>query len=68
MAGAAGGLVGALFYAAFGPFKCKQCGPIARSEFPKDIQSKMTLGSLLLVVTAVVLFVLVIALLIFIKK
>ena len=56
----AGGLVGALFVAAFGSFGCKKCGKIPRSEFPPDIKQRMMLGSLGLIAGAVVLFVVVI--------
>src|SRR5262245_61279127 len=63
-AGVAGGLVGALIFAAFGPLKCKTCGPIAKHEFPPDVRQKMMLGSLALVATAVVVLVAAIAVLI----
>ena len=56
----AAGLVGALFYAAFGSFQCKKCGKIARSEFPHEDRAKMTTGSVLMAVGAVALFVAVI--------
>ncbi len=46
----AAGLLGALFYAAFGAFQCKKCGKIARSEFASDVRAKMATGTLLLVV------------------
>lgn len=49
----AAGLVGLLFTAAFGAFKCEKCGKIPRNEFPSDVQMKMALGTLLLVVVAV---------------
>ena len=66
-AGAAGGAVGALLYSAFGSFQCKKCGPITRSEFPTDVRRQMTLGSIAIVVIAVVLFVAVIALLVWLQ-
>ena len=50
---ATAGLVGALFYAAFGAFECKKCGKIARSEFPAEVQSKMAVVTLLLIVGAI---------------
>jgi hypothetical protein len=50
---ATAGLVGALFYAAFGSFECKKCGKIARSEFPPEVRSKMAFVSLLLVIGAI---------------
>jgi uncharacterized membrane protein len=46
------GLVGALFYAAFGAFECTQCGKIPRSEFPPDVQRRMSIGTLLLALAA----------------
>jgi purine-cytosine permease-like protein len=52
----AGGLVGALFVAAFGSFGCKRCGKIPRSEFPQEVRSRMLMGSLGLIVGAFVLF------------
>jgi hypothetical protein len=52
---ATAGLVGALFYAAFGSFECKKCGKIARSEFPPEARNKMAIVSLLLVLGAVAL-------------
>jgi hypothetical protein len=51
---ATAGLVGAMFYAAFGAFECKKCGKIARSEFPPKIQVQMALISLLLIIVAIV--------------
>lgn len=47
------GLIGALFYAAFGSFVCKQCGKIKRSEFPPEIRRKMVLGSVAMVAGAI---------------
>ena len=67
-AGLAGGLVGALLYAAFGSFQCKACGPIARNEFPPDVRSRMVLGSLSLIGIAVVLLVAVIYLLMILQR
>ncbi len=60
---AAAGLVGALFYMAFGAFRCPKCGKIPRSEFSSDDRAKMTRGTLILIVVAVALAVGVIALL-----
>lgn len=59
----AAGLVGALFYAAFGAFQCKTCGKIAKSEFSTEDQAKMTTGSVLMSLGAVGLLVLCIVLL-----
>ncbi|MCI0358601.1 MAG: hypothetical protein L0211_08965 [Planctomycetaceae bacterium] len=56
-AAVAGGLVGALIYGAFGSFRCCQCGPIAKEEFPPEVQSKMTAGSAGMIAVAVVIFV-----------
>ena len=50
----AAGLVGALFYAAFGDFQCKGCGKIAKSEFPPEARTKMLLGSLMMLVIAII--------------
>jgi hypothetical protein len=58
----AGGLVGALFYAAFGSFECKNCGKIATSEFPPEVRDKITRDSVLLAVGAVALLILVLLL------
>jgi uncharacterized membrane protein YidH (DUF202 family) len=56
----AGGLVGAMVVAAFGSFGCKKCGKIARGEFPAEVRNRMMLGSVGLIVGALVLFVVVI--------
>jgi len=53
------GLVGALFYAAFGSFQCKKCGKIARNEFSPTDRTKMSIFSILMVIGAVVLLVVV---------
>ncbi len=50
---ATAGLVGALFYAAFGSFQCKKCGKILRSEFPPEVRAKMAAGSLIMIVVAI---------------
>jgi hypothetical protein len=52
-------LVGALFYAAFGSFVCKQCGKIKRSEFPPEVRQKMMLGSLAMVGGAILILIVV---------
>jgi len=49
------GLIGALFYAAFGSFQCAKCGAVARSEFPAEVRTKMATGSVLMVFGAIVL-------------
>lgn len=67
MAGVAGGLVGAMIVAAFGSFKCKACGTIPRSEFAPDVRRKMMIGSVTLGVTALVLFLGVIILLVYMQ-
>jgi hypothetical protein len=66
-AGAAGGAVGALLASAFGSFHCPQCGPIARREFPPDVQRRMMLGSVTLVLVAVGLLIALIVVLILIR-
>jgi hypothetical protein len=60
--------VGALIASAFSGFHCPKCGPIAKSEFPPDVQSKMTFGSIAMVGIAVVLLVVVIGLIVFIQS
>lgn len=50
------GLVGALFYAAFGAFECGECGKIARSEFPPQDRTRMMFGSVLFVFFALAAF------------
>ncbi len=59
-AGATGGLVGVMLSVAFAGFQCAKCGPIARSEFPDEVRSKMLMKSLALGVGALVLLVVVI--------
>ena len=51
---ATAGLVGALFYAAFGAFECKTCGKIGRNEFPVEVRNKMAVTTLVLTVCAIV--------------
>ena len=68
VAGFAGGAVGALIFAAVGPFKCKQCGPIAKNEFPADVRRKMLTGSIAMVVFAVLLLIGVVALLAYVQR
>jgi hypothetical protein len=58
-AAVAGGLVGALLYGAFGSFQCRQCGPIAKEEFPPEVQEKMWVGSAAMIAGAVALLVIV---------
>jgi len=50
----AAGLVGALFYMAFGSFECKKCGKISKSEFSSSDQARMTMGSLIMIIIAVI--------------
>jgi hypothetical protein len=66
--GLAGGAVGGLLYAAFGKFQCKKCGPIPRKEFAPEVRQKMLLGSLAIVVIALVLLIAVIVLLVFLQQ
>ena len=67
-AGVAGGAMGALLYSAFGSPRCKGCGPVARREFPPEVQRQMLLGSVGLLAIAVVLFVGVIALVVALRQ
>lgn len=67
-AGLAGGLVGALVYAAFGSFRCQTCGKIPMSEFPPEVRSKARLGSFALIGGAVLLIILVILLQAFLRS
>jgi hypothetical protein len=67
-AGVAGGLVGAMIFAAFGAFRCKTCGPIPRPEFPPDVQQKMLFGSVALIVTAVVVLIAALALIAYLSQ
>ncbi len=62
--GVVGGALGALLFAAFGSFQCKRCGTIPRGEFPPETRQSMLLGSLGLVVGAVLLLIAVVALLV----
>jgi len=57
---AGAGLVGALFYAAFGSFQCPKCGKISGSEFPPEARTKMLLGSMAMVAGAIILVIFVI--------
>jgi DNA-directed RNA polymerase subunit RPC12/RpoP len=50
-----GGVVGAMLFSAFASYNCWQCGPIAKEEFPAEVRSKMAVGTVALVVGAVVL-------------
>ena len=58
-AAVAGGLVGSLLFSAVSSFRCWQCGPISKEEFPPDVQKQMTAGSAGMIAVAVVLLVLV---------
>lgn len=58
----AAGVVGALFYSAFGAFQCKNCGKLKRSEFSTEDQSKMLFRSAALVVAGVAIAILVLLL------
>ena len=52
---ATAGLVGLLFYMAFGSFQCKKCGKISRGEFSSTDQTKMMIGSVLMTIIALLL-------------
>jgi hypothetical protein len=67
-AGIAGGAVGGLLYAAFGSFHCEKCGPVPRSEFPPEVRTRMALGSLAMVLIALVLLIGVIVLLVVLRS
>lgn len=67
-AGVAGGVVGALVFAAFASFQCETCGKIPMNEFPPDVRSKARFGSLAMVIGAIVLLVLVVSLLVYLKS
>jgi hypothetical protein len=54
----AAGLVGALFYAAFGPLQCQHCGEIPRDEFPTTDRTKMASMTFLMVAGGVALSIL----------
>src|SRR6266702_2656576 len=49
------GLIGALFYAAFGSFQCAKCGTVARSEFPAEVRTRMATGSFFMAFGGIVL-------------
>jgi len=49
------GLIGALFYAAFGSFQCVKCGAVASSEFPAEVRTRMATGSFLMAFGGIVL-------------
>ncbi|MGA2586905.1 MAG: hypothetical protein ABSF88_07790 [Candidatus Aminicenantales bacterium] len=51
----AAGVVGAMFFAAFGAFKCKNCEKIPRSEFPAEVRQKISTGTFILVVSGIAL-------------
>ena len=67
-AGVAGGLVGALVFAAFASFQCESCGKIPMKEFPPEVRSKARLSSLAMVAGAIVLLILLISLLVYLKS
>ena len=56
------GLVGVMFYKAFGSFYCERCGELRRSEFPAWDQVRMLIGTLMLILFAIVLLIFVILL------
>jgi DNA-directed RNA polymerase subunit RPC12/RpoP len=66
--GGAGGLVGMLIMAAFAGFHCPECGKVPRRDFPPEARTQMLLGSVGLIVGAIVVFILVIALLVWISS
>lgn len=64
----AGGLIGALFVAAFGSFRCQKCGKIPHAEFPAETQNRMRLGSLGLIGGGVLLLVVIVGLLVVLQN
>lgn len=56
------GLVGALFYAAFGSFQCKTCGKIKRSEFSAEDRTKMVTWDIIMVISALAILVTILSL------
>ena len=62
------GLVGALIAAAFGGFNCPKCGSIPKSEFPPEVQQKMTMGSVAIVFIAVAVLVVAIVIIVLINS
>jgi hypothetical protein len=67
VAGAAGGVAGALIFAAVAPLHCETCGNIPLREFPPEVRSQARLRSVLMVLGAVILFVVVIVVLVALK-
>jgi hypothetical protein len=67
-AAVAGGMVGALLYSAFGSFNCKKCGKIPHEEFSREDRNKMILGSVALIVTAIVLLFAVIVVIVLLRR
>lgn len=65
---AMGGIAGLLIGMAIGGFSCGACGAIPKSEFPEDVQSQMTMGSVGLVGGAIVLIVVVVGVLVAINS
>lgn len=59
-----GGLAGALIAMAFGSFECVTCGKIPKAEFSPEVRSKMMMGSVYLILGAVLLIIAVIAILV----
>jgi len=47
-----GGVLGSLFNASLGSFRCPKCGKIKRGEFPQEAQQKMRKGTVLLLIPA----------------
>lgn len=67
-AAVAGGMVGSMIAMAFGPLQCASCGPIPRSEFSAEDQSKIQTGSIALIGGAVLVAIVAILLIIFIIR
>jgi hypothetical protein len=66
-AGAAGGLVGALLFAAFAGLECGSCGKISTRDFPGDVRRKIRMRTVAMVVGALVISVVAVIVLVALK-
>lgn len=57
------GIMGSLFYAAFGPITCEKCGKVPRSEFSASDRRRMFFSSVAFSIPALALVVVLLALL-----
>lgn len=67
-AGVAGGVAGVLIAQAFGSFQCANCGPIPRRELSPAVRRRMARNSVVLGVSGVLLFGIVIALIVLVRR